>query len=180
MLWNFIHLFLLKKTCLLFLRSYGQAGLGVWPAVLRLWEAGDGHLGVGGDVCLHPACSLLHPGVLGVSVPQIVLQVGAVSRHGPCSVCSADLRARALPHPRGHALPAATGLTLHCDLGAGEFLFKETLTYLLAELHRLLQTYAHWKIIQRGDLCVNNWGRAKGIWWFSKSQKSSELKKKYF
>lgn len=77
-------------------------------------------MGVGRDVRLHSARSLLRPEVLGLSLPHVQLQAGAVAGHGPRSVCGTDLRARPLPHPCGHALPAATGLTVHCHLGAGE------------------------------------------------------------
>lgn len=103
---------------------YSQVGVGVRPVLLRLWEDGDSRVGVGCDVCLHPACSLLHCGVLGIFVPQLFLQVGAVCRHGPRAVCNANVRAGSLPHPRSFTLPAAARLAVHSDTGAGECVYR--------------------------------------------------------
>lgn len=97
-----------------------QVGPGVWPALLRLWETGNSHMGVDTDVCLHPAGSLLHSGVLGVFVPQLPFQVGAVHVDWSSAVCYTDLHAGIVPNLHGRTPPAAASLTVYCYIGAGE------------------------------------------------------------
>lgn len=82
------------------------------------------HLGLGFYVCLHPVCSLLHPGLLGFFIPQVPLQVSVVSGFGVGPVGHTDLCPGTVSNLHRCAPPAATSFTLHCDSGAGECFFK--------------------------------------------------------
>lgn len=104
----------------LFVGFQSQVSVGVWPAVLRLWEAGDGHCSLGHHVFLHPERSLLHLAVLGLFVPQSPLQDGAVSGDGADPVSHTDLHTWSLPHLCCCAPPVATCIAVYCDTGTGE------------------------------------------------------------
>lgn len=102
------------------LAYYSQVGPGVRPPVLRLWQPGHRHLGLAHHVRLHPPGSLLCHAALGVSVPHLPFEAGAVSQHRPASVSSADLCPGTVPSARGCTVPAATGLQIHCDTRTGQ------------------------------------------------------------